>query len=124
MRVSSDYLHLSFTYDETLGFYQWEKKIKQKLLIEIKIPIDAKKAAKSDHLQDTIDYDAVDALIRQVLSLKHYHLIESIAHAVAETLLKSFPIKEIYVMVDKPLAIRHAKKISVSIHRKKRHNKR
>ncbi|OGQ08595.1 MAG: dihydroneopterin aldolase [Deltaproteobacteria bacterium RIFCSPLOWO2_12_FULL_40_28] len=119
-----DYLHLRFEYDETLGFYQWEKNIKQKLLIEIEIPIDAKKAAKSDHLKDTIDYDAVDSIIRGVLSLKHYHLIESIAHAVADTLLQSFPIQEIKVMVDKPLAIRHAKKISVSIHRKKRHTKR
>lgn len=113
-----DTLKLAFEYDERLGFYQWEKKQKQKLLVTIEITLDVKKAAKSDHLDDTIDYDAIDCMIRDLLRGKHFHLIESFAEAVASALLQKWPKSTVTVMVDKPLAIAHAKKISVIISRR------
>lgn len=112
----ADHLHLEFEYDEKLGFYQWEKQRKQKLLVTVDLQVDVAHAANSDHLKDTIDYDQVDQIIRGLLAEKHYHLIETFAEAIASALLKKWKTS-VKVTVNKPLAIAHAKKISVSIER-------
>ncbi|MBI2339221.1 MAG: dihydroneopterin aldolase [Deltaproteobacteria bacterium] len=117
--VRRDHLHLTLEYDHTLGFYHWEKKRKQKVIVDLKIEFDVKKAAKSDHLKDTIDYDVVDALVLNVLKRKHYNLIETIAEEVAREILALKGVHGVDVSVDKPLAIPHARKVSVSIYRKK-----
>lgn len=113
----SDHLHLTFEYDEKLGFYQWEKQQKQKLIVSVRIGVDVKKAALTDHLDSTIDYDVVDHLILNLLKERHFHLIETFAEEIANTLLKKWPQTWVEITVDKPLAIAHAKKISVYVKR-------
>src|SRR3990167_11547875 len=98
-----DHLHLTLEYDHTLGFYHWEKKRKQKVIVDLTIEFNAKRAAKSDHLKDPIDYDAVDALVLNVLKRKHYNLIETIAEEVAREILRLKGVHGVAVSVDKPL---------------------
>lgn len=115
--MTNDFLDLSFEYDETLGFYQWEKKQKQKLIVNIRVSVDIKKAAQSDHLDDTIDYDEIDQLILNILREKHYHLIETFADKIAHTLHDKWPKSFLEVTVNKPMAIKHARKIAVIVKR-------
>jgi len=110
MTPFQDHLHLILHYDQSLGFYHWEKKIKQKLTVELKLAFDLKPAIKSDHLKDTVDYDAVDAEIRKVFEKRHYNLIERMAEDIAQALLSRWSLKGIAVTVNKPLAIGHAEK--------------
>lgn len=115
--MTADHLHLVFEYDEKLGFYHWEKRRKQKLIVTVDITLDIKRAARTDDLADTIDYDIVDRLIQDLLKKRHYHLIETIAEDVASHLLNHWPKSRVWITVDKPFAIPHAKKISASIYR-------
>lgn len=115
MRV--DHLTLNFEYDEKLGFYQWEKNKKQKLIVKIKMSCDVKKASLTDHLNDTIDYDEVDQLIAKLLQDRHFHLIETFAEEIAQSLLKKWPEVSLELTVNKPEAISHAKEVSVTIYR-------
>lgn len=121
----NDHLHLSFQYDQRLGFYQWEKKRKQKLLVDVRIEFDARAAFRSDHLKDTVDYDVVDEEIRKVLKRKHYHLIETIAEETAKALFKRWKIiRAATITIDKPLALKHARQVSFCIYRKRGAKKR
>jgi dihydroneopterin aldolase len=65
--------------------------------VSLEVPLPA-----SDRLQDTIDYRAVAACVREVSDAREYRLIESLASAVADELALRFPAERVRVRVRKP----------------------
>ena len=59
-------------------------------------------APASDRLEDTVDYRAVAACVREVSDRTEYRLIEALASAVADELLARFPARRVRVRVRKP----------------------
>jgi dihydroneopterin aldolase len=57
---------------------------------------------RGDRLENTIDYRAVAACVREVSDARHYRLIESLAAAVADELVARFPAERVRVRVRKP----------------------
>ena len=39
-----------------IGIFDWERKVKQEVSIDMEFPFDCKKAAKTDSIEDTTDY--------------------------------------------------------------------
>jgi 7,8-dihydroneopterin aldolase/epimerase/oxygenase len=60
------------------------------------------RAPAADHLEDTVDYRAVAACVREVSDAAQYRLIESLATAVADELASRFPAERVRVRVRKP----------------------
>jgi dihydroneopterin aldolase len=60
--------------------------------VDLEIHGDFSNAKKSDHLKDTINYEAVYAFLRSNVTQKTYYLLEALANAVAEGLIREFPI--------------------------------
>jgi 7,8-dihydroneopterin aldolase/epimerase/oxygenase len=56
----------------------------------------------SDRLEDTVDYRAVAACVREVSDAREYRLIETLAGAVADELAARFPANRVRVRVRKP----------------------
>ncbi len=56
----------------------------------------------SDRLEDTVDYRAVAACVREVSGSREYRLIEALASAVADELAARFSVESIRVRVRKP----------------------
>jgi dihydroneopterin aldolase len=56
----------------------------------------------SDRLEDTVDYRAVAACVREVSDGGKYRLIEALASAVADELAARFPARKVRVQVRKP----------------------
>jgi hypothetical protein len=42
-----------------VGFIEWERRIKQTVVLDIELPVDCRKAAASDDVADTLDYKQV-----------------------------------------------------------------
>jgi dihydroneopterin aldolase len=59
-------------------------------------------APASDRLEDTVDYRAVAACVREVSEAREYRLIELLASAVADELSTRFPADRVQVRVRKP----------------------
>jgi dihydroneopterin aldolase len=59
-------------------------------------------AARSDRLEDTVDYREVAAAVREVSDGRRFDLLEALARAVAETLIERFPLVSVRVRVRKP----------------------
>ena len=57
---------------------------------------------RSDQLADTVDYTAVVACVRKVCEERRFNLIEALAAAVADELLRSFRVSRVRVRVRKP----------------------
>lgn len=47
----------------TIGVYDWEQQIKQKLVLDIEMAHDNKPAGKSDDVQDALDYSQVSEAV-------------------------------------------------------------
>ena len=102
-----------------IGIFDWERKIRQKIALDLEFPADIRKAAKRDRIQDTTDYKAIAKETIRFVSTSSFFLIETLAERLAQNLLKKFRLREIKIRLSKPGAIRGAKNVGIEILRKR-----
>lgn len=69
--------------------------------LELELPL--AEAGLADRLDQTIDYCAVQAVVREIIEGSHKRLIETLAESVAGQLLRSFPLlRAVTVEITKP----------------------
>ena len=102
-----------------LGVPDWERMVAQTIILDIEIGYDLKAAGKSDSIEDTIDYGAVVARIRETLSLNSFQLVEALAEHICQLILSEFKALNVKVKVAKPAILPGLKALGVSIERKK-----
>ena len=84
-----------------IGCTPEERAVLRTIIIDIELFFDIKKLALSDELKNTIDYIPVHGAIKNVVEGKEYKLIETMAEAVTQLLLKNFPIKKVWLRLQK-----------------------
>jgi dihydroneopterin aldolase len=84
------------------GVSHEEKVLGQRLLYDVRLTLEDCEAAFTDRVEDTIDYTEVLDLIIDVATEKSYSLLERLAQATAEAILRKFPVDEVWVQVTKP----------------------
>lgn len=116
----SDTIFLQDLKVETLvGIWDWERKIRQTVSIDIEMAADVAKAAETDNIEGTLNYKAVAKRVQQFVAASEYQLLETLAEKIAETVLNEFDIPWIQLRVCKPGAIRNATNVGVTIRRYK-----
>lgn len=103
-----------------IGIFDWERKVKQKVTLDLDFPANIKKAARGDRIEDTIDYKKISKRLIDFVSNSKFQLIETLAEKCAELLLKEFCLKEVHLRISKPGAIRGAKNVGIDITRRKK----
>lgn len=99
----------------TIGVYQWEQTIKQKLFLDIELAWDNQKAAKSDNVADCLNYAEVTEAVLAHVENNKFALVERVAEEVAELLLTTFATSRVSIRVTKPSAVAQAKAVGVKI---------
>lgn len=102
-----------------IGVHDEERRDKQDVLINLSLSVDLQKAGTSDRLEDSVDYRALNKRILSMAESSQFHLVESLAQAVADICLGNPSIKEASVMVEKPGALRFARSVGVEIVRRR-----
>ena len=94
----------------SVGIHPHEAEVKQPLVFHIAMTTDIVRAAETDDVSDTVDYDHVVLLVREIVGAKHHNLIESIAERVASAILRQFGrrLDRVRVRVEKPTAVQDA----------------
>lgn len=119
-RQASDTIFLEeLEVETTIGIWDWERKIRQTVSIDLEIGADIRRAAKQDDIDAALNYKAVAKRVQQFVSESEYQLVETLAEGIAELILEEFETPWIRVRVSKPRAISGAKDVGVSIHRSK-----
>ncbi len=114
----SDTIFLQDLKVETIvGIWDWERRIRQTVSIDIEMAADVAKAAETDNIEGTLNYKAVAKRVQQFVAASEYQLVETLAEKIAETVLAEFDIPWIQLRVCKPGAIRNAKNVGVTIRR-------
>ncbi|KOY63550.1 dihydroneopterin aldolase [Photorhabdus heterorhabditis] len=103
----------------TIGVYDWEQTVKQKLVFDIEMGWDNKRASSSDNVEHCLDYAKVSEAVINHVGNQNFALVERVAEEVAELLLNRFNSPWIRVKVSKPGAVAQARQVGVIIERKK-----
>jgi dihydroneopterin aldolase len=83
------------------GARPYEKEAGQRLEVDLVLEPTNAASETSDRLGDTIDYDRLYQLVREIVEGKSYHLLEALARATADTILERFPIRRVMVRIAK-----------------------
>jgi dihydroneopterin aldolase len=101
----------------TIGFFQWEKEIKQTLVIDVAMAWDTAKAAENDELAKTLDYAEISIAIETFANENPVDLLETLAERMAAFLMTQFHIPWLQLTIGKPGAVHNAATVGVKIER-------
>ncbi|MEG1211136.1 MAG: bifunctional dihydroneopterin aldolase/7,8-dihydroneopterin epimerase [Leclercia sp.] len=101
----------------TIGVYDWEQTIEQKLVFDIEMGWDNVAAAKSDDVNDCLSYADVSETVISHVEGQRFALVERVAEEVAELLLSRFNSPWVRIKVSKPGAVARAANVGVIIER-------
>lgn len=100
-----------------IGIFDWERKQKQDVLIDLKIPCDVRKASQKDSITDAVDYKKIAKTTIAFVEKSDFQLVETLAEKLSDLLMKTFQLTEIELSVSKPAAIRGSQNVGIKIHR-------
>ena len=103
--------------DTVIGIYDWERRIKQTVILDLEMATDIKKAAKSDDIADTLDYKAIAMRVFSFVEESEYKLVETLAERIAEIIVNEFKVPWVKLSLNKIGAIRGARDVGVIIER-------
>ncbi|MFH7928482.1 bifunctional dihydroneopterin aldolase/7,8-dihydroneopterin epimerase [Enterobacter roggenkampii] len=101
----------------TIGVYDWEQTIEQKLVFDIEMGWDNRKSAKSDDVNDCLSYADISETVIGHVEGQRFALVERVAEEVAELLLKKFNSPWVRIKLSKPGAVARAVNVGVIIER-------
>ena len=102
-----------------IGIQDWEREVKQDVLINIDMEMDAWLAGQSDDFQDTVDYKAVAKRIIAFAEASEFRLVEALSQGIAGLCLEDTRVEKVRVRVEKPGALRFARSVGIEIVRER-----
>lgn len=105
------------TFQTTIGFYQWEKEIKQTLVIDLAMGWNTAQAAENDELAKTLDYAAISEAVVEFANANPVDLIETLAERIATFLMAEYHIPWLRLKLMKPTAVHNTSTVGVEIER-------
>ena len=100
-----------------IGIFDWERKTKQEVSIDIEFQFDCKKAAKNDSIKDTVDYKKICKAVIKFVEESEFQLQETLAESIAALVKNEYKVNSLKLRISKPGALRHAEDVGVIIHR-------
>jgi 7,8-dihydroneopterin aldolase/epimerase/oxygenase len=100
-----------------IGIFDWERQVKQTVLIDLQMAVDLRKAALSDAVADTVNYKRVAKSILAFVEASKFHLVEALAEHIAMLVLEEFPVEWVSIVLSKPGAVRSSLDVGVALER-------
>jgi dihydroneopterin aldolase len=116
--VDKIFIHALKT-ETIVGIFDWERQVKQTVVLDLEFSADIRKAALSDSIDDTLNYKGVAKRVLAFVEASQFHLVETLAEHVAMLVLEEFGVQWVGVSLSKPGAIRSSKDVGVKLERKR-----
>jgi 7,8-dihydroneopterin aldolase/epimerase/oxygenase len=100
-----------------IGFIDWERRVRQTVVIDLELPVDCRHAAMTDEVADTLDYKKVAKRVLAFIEVSEFKLVETLAHRLALLILEEFAVEWVRISLNKPGAIRGSRDVGVVIER-------
>jgi dihydroneopterin aldolase len=106
--------------ETVIGIYDWERKIRQVVAIDLEMAFDNRRPAASDDIADTLNYKAVGKRLIAFVEAASFQLVETLAERCAQIVLDEFKVPWLRLKLSKPGALRGSRAVGVVIERGQR----
>jgi 7,8-dihydroneopterin aldolase/epimerase/oxygenase len=100
-----------------VGIFDWERQVKQTVLVDLEFSADIRKAALSDSIDDTLNYKRVAKRVLAFVEGSQFHLVETLAEHIAMLMLEEFGVAWVRISLSKPGALRSSRDVGVVLER-------
>jgi dihydroneopterin aldolase len=100
-----------------VGVYPEERTGPRRVIVSFELFADTRAAARSDDLEDALDYGEAARRVAEFVRASRFELIEALADGIAALLLDGYPAARVVVEVLKPGAVADAETVGVKIER-------
>lgn len=104
-------------FETVIGVYAWEKRIHQRLVLDLEMATNIKPAAHTDELALTLDYAAISNAIMTLAQHQPVELVETLAERIATLVMDDFDVPALKLTLRKPSAVPQAAAVGVRITR-------
>jgi 7,8-dihydroneopterin aldolase/epimerase/oxygenase len=98
-----------------IGVYDWERDIRQTLVLDLELASDTARAAASDQIADALDYAALSRRVLALVEGSDFQLLETLADAVASMIMREFGVPWLRLRLGKPGAVAEAEDVGVVV---------
>ena len=106
--------------ETVIGIFDWERKIRQTVALDLEMGFDNRKPAATDRIEDTLDYKRVAKRLISFVESSEFQLVETLAERCAEIILAEFDVRWLRLKLSKPGAVRGSRAVGVCIERGQR----
>ena len=106
--------------DTVIGIFDWERRIRQTVSLDLEMAADIRRAAASDHIDDALDYKAVGKRLIAFIQTSEFQLVETLAEKIAGIVLEEFGVAWLKLRLSKPGALRGSQDVGIIIERGER----
>jgi dihydroneopterin aldolase len=103
--------------DTVIGIYDWEREIRQTVVIDLEMGSDIARSAATDAIEDTLDYKAVSKRLSEFVKASEFKLVETLAERCATIVLDEFQVPWVRLTLNKEGAVSAARDVGVIIER-------
>jgi len=101
-----------------IGIWDWERKVRQKVVIDLEMGADIRRAAASDRIEDTLDYKRVSKRVLAFVGESQYQLVETLTEHIARLVVVEFGVPWVRVRLNKQGAIRGSRDVGILVERR------
>lgn len=101
-----------------VGIWDWERRVKQTVIIDVEMAADIRRAAVTDSIDDTIDYKRVAKRLLAFVGESQFQLVETLTEQIARVIVTEFGVSWVKVRLNKRGAIRGARDVGIEIERR------
>jgi len=102
-----------------IGIWDWERRVKQKIVIDLEMGADIRRAAGTDAIEDTLDYKRVAKRLLAFVSESQFQLVETLTERIAQIVVTEFDVPWVKVRLNKQGAIRGSRDVGILIERRR-----
>jgi len=106
--------------ETVIGIYDWEREMKQTVILDLEMSADIARAAVNDRIEDALDYKAVSKRLKQFVSESRLGLVETLAERCAQIIRDEFGVRWVRLSLNKIGAVSDATDVGVTIERGER----
>lgn len=100
-----------------VGVNEWERRVRQDILINIDLYADLAPAGSSDDIDQTVNYKDISKAVIELVEESRRFTVEALAADIAAICLGFPQTTSVRVQVEKPGALRFARSVGVEIQR-------
>ena len=106
--------------DTVIGIYDWERKRRQRIVIDLDMSADVARAARAEDVESTLNYKTLSDELVNFIENSEFQLIETLAERITGIIRDDFGVQWVRLTLHKPDALAGDTDVGVMIERGER----